>query len=100
TRGPSSRCRKHDAGNDEHRLADAALQGASAFLEGELPDDRGTRADGAALPADLFARTRIACFRVRRPRSLYGVPDPGARDDVGIAEFLRQRIVVDHSIQG
>ena len=34
----------------------AALQGAAALLEGELPDRRGAGADGAALPAHLRPR--------------------------------------------
>ena len=52
-------------------LADAALQGAAAFLEGELPDDPRAGADGAALPADLFARARVARLGLRRAALRY-----------------------------
>src|SRR5665213_4074563 len=88
-----------DGRTDRLRLADAAVQGAAAVLEGELPDDRGTDPDGALVPDDLLACAVVARRGVRRPGVVRGIPDPGAGDDVGAAEQLRQHVIVADPVE-
>src|SRR5512147_554413 len=89
TRGGCRACRGVVA---DGGIPHPAHQGDAALLEGELPDDRRTGADGGALPAGL----RPGAGRPRRGvsrRELCGVPDSRAGHDVGAAERLREFIV-------
>ena len=81
------------------RLADAALQGAPAVLEGELPDDPRAGADGAPVPAHLLARAGEERRGVRRAGALHRVPGARPRHDVGAAERVRQQLVVADAVE-
>src|SRR5690606_36228752 len=84
-----------DAGPADARLGlpDPAAQRAPALLEGRLPDHRGARPHGPALPAGVRPRARRPGASVRL-HSVYLLPDPGADDDEHAAKCLRQPVFV------